>query len=383
MVGRLERLLAAAILAATTAGCAGGPDRPPCAPPSAPGEIGSICGFHGPEDLEYVRRAGLIVVSNLRLDGAIGEGGGFLAGFEPGEAPRVVRLWPGPEGALAEPEPALGDPTCTEPPPAVGFSPHGLTSTTLDGERVLLYVAGHISAGRSREAVEIFELRGRGDGATLVWKACIPTADAIQANDVALTPDGTVIVSNYQPDGGIRHTILAALLGRRSGNVMEWSRDEGWRVVPGTEAQLANGVAVARRGETVLFAETMTGLVRRVPLTGGGGAIDVDVGGNPDNFTRTPRGTLLIATHTGGAAFMACRFGRAPCTTSWAVYEIDPDTLATRKVLDHDGSVVGAVATALEVDDLLYFGSVFDDRVGVMRIASPLGEIRPEIPVAP
>jgi hypothetical protein len=366
-VTRLGELLLA-IGAVAMAACGNAPQRPPCRPPAAAGEIGSICGFHSPEDLEYVRRMGLIVVSNLRLDGRLGEGGGFLAGFEPGEAPTVVRLWPTASDAPAQAEPALGDPTCTEPPPADSFSPHGITSTTLDDGRVMLYAAAHVSAGRSREAIEIFEMRGRGNDTTLVWKACIPTAGAIQANDVALTPDGTVIVSNYQPDGSIRHTLLAALFGVRSGNVMAWSQGSGWQVVPSTEAELANGVAVARRGETVLFAETMTGWIRRVPIAGGGGAIDVEIGGNPDNFTQTPRGTLLVATHTAGAAFMACRFGRTPCTTSWSVYEIDPDTLATRKVVDHDGSVVGAVATALEVDGLMYFGSVFDDRIGVMRL---------------
>jgi hypothetical protein len=367
---RFEKFLVA-VAAVATAACGSGGQRPPCRPPVAAGEIGSICGFHGPEDLEYVRRAGLIVASNLRLDGSLGEGGGFLAGFEPGEAPTVVRLWPTASGAPSEPEPSLGDPTCTAPPPAENFSPHGITSTPLEHDRVMLYVAGHASAGRSREAIEIFEIRGRGTDSTLVWKACIPTAGAIQANDVALTPDGAVVVSNYQPDGSIRHMLLASLFGVPSGNVMVWSHDAGWGVVPSTEAQLANGVAVSRRGETVLFTETMTGRIHRVPLAGGGGGIDIDIGGNPDNFTRTPRGTLLVATHTAGTAFLACRFGRAPCTTSWSVYEIDPDTLATRKILDHDGSVVGAVATALEVDGLLYFGSVFDDRVGVMRVAAP------------
>jgi len=236
---------------------------------------------------------------------------------------------------------------------------------------VLLYVAAHQVGGRSREAIEIFELSGRGIDASVVWKACIPTANAIQANDVALTPESTVVVSNYQPDGGIRHTIFSALFGTRTGNVMEWSHDGGWRTIPATEARLANGVAIARRGETVLYAETMSGRIHRVPIAGGGGGIDVEIGGNPDNFTRTPRGTLLIATHTGGAGFMLCRFGRTPCTTSWAVYEVDPDTLATHKVLEHDGSVVGAVATALEVDGRLFLGSVFDDRVGVMKIGRP------------
>ena len=72
---------------------------------------------------------------------------------------------------------------------------------------------------------------------------------------------------------------------------------------------------------------------------------------------------------TGGAGFMLCQFGRTPCTTSWAVYEIDPETLATRKVMEHDGRAVGAVATALEVDGILYLGSVFDDRVGMVTTA--------------
>jgi hypothetical protein len=76
---------------------------------------------------------------------------------------------------------------------------------------------------------------------------------------------------------------------------------------------------------------------------------------------------LLLATHTDGAAFMLCALGRSPCTTGWSVSEIDPDTLAVREVYRHDGSVVGAIATALEVDGVLYVGSVFDDRVGVVR----------------
>jgi hypothetical protein len=75
---------------------------------------------------------------------------------------------------------------------------------------------------------------------------------------------------------------------------------------------------------------------------------------------------LLIATHTGGAAFMLCRFGRLPCATSWEVWEMDPETLAMHKVIAHDGSIVGAIATALEVDGVLYLGSVFDDRIGVV-----------------
>ena len=80
-------------------------------------------------------------------------------------------------------------------------------------------------------------------------------------------------------------------------------------------------------------------------------------------------GKLLVTTHTTGPGFMLCLFGRLPCETAWATYEVDPATMATRKLLEHNGRLIGAVATTLQVGDNLYFGSVFDDRIGVARLA--------------
>ena len=358
--------MVAAILGA---GCTNPRERTACSPPASPGAIGSICGFHNPEDIEYVRRPGLVVVSNMRFGGILGDEGGFLSAFEPGLDAVAFRLWPRDGDPAASPDPTLGDPRCTGAPKPDAFYPHGLTSRS-DLDRALLYVVGHAGEAGSREAIEIFEVLGRGADARLAWKACIPTPGHIAANDVAISADGErLVASNFQPDHSIRHTFAAGLLGSKTGNVITWTRNDGWKVVPDSESQMANGVAFARRGETILYAETMSGSVHRRPLGDGGGAIEVSIGGNPDNFTQTPRGTLLLATHTGGAAFMLCRFGRLPCKTSWEVYEIDPETLATHKVIEHDGSAVGAVATALEVDGIVYLGSVFDDRVGMVASA--------------
>ena len=117
---------AVALTSLLGAGCFGPAERGPCGPPAKPGEIGSICGFRSPEDLEHVRRTGLIIVSNLTLTGA--EGGGYLAAFEPGLDAIAFRLWPR-EGEPAGPaDPTLGDPACTAPPDPDAFSPHGLTS---------------------------------------------------------------------------------------------------------------------------------------------------------------------------------------------------------------------------------------------------------------
>jgi hypothetical protein len=129
-------------------------------------------------------------------------------------------------------------------------------------------------------------------------------------------------------------------------------------------------VFVSPDGTGVFYAETGSGRVSRVTRLGaapGQGAAHVSIGGNPDNLSLSPRGTILAATHTDGAAFLLCAFGRRPCRTGWSIFEIDPANLRATLLLHHDGSTVGAVASAAEFDGRMYFGAVFDDRIGVWR----------------
>src|SRR5262245_36497479 len=116
--------------------------------------------------------------------------GGFLAAFVPGTRD-VFRLWPRDE-VNAEPEPALGDASCHEPPAAGAFRPHGLTSRPRSDrpDETLIFVTAHAGDGRGREAVEIFDLTGSGDEARLAWKACIPMPPSVQGNDLAVAEDG-------------------------------------------------------------------------------------------------------------------------------------------------------------------------------------------------
>jgi hypothetical protein len=148
---------------------------------------------------------------------------------------------------------------------------------------------------------------------------------------------------------------------------MAWQRGHGWRHLPETAAPAPNGVLVSPDGSTVFYAETGSGLVSRVPAGGAVGqpAQHIMIGGNPDNLSLNPRGLILAVTHTDGAALLLCAFGRLPCRTGWSLFEIDPLTLRATQLLHHDGSVVGAVASAAEFQGRIYFGAVFDDRIGV------------------
>jgi hypothetical protein len=160
--------------------------------------------------------------------------------------------------------------------------------------------------------------------------------------------------------------------------VLAWRPGAGWSAVPGTTASAANGVALSPDGRTLYYAETGGARLVRIGLDGSGRA-EVAVPGAPDNLSWTTRGTLYLASHTSSAAFLGCLFGAA-CRSPWVLLEIEPQSLRVDDVLTHDGSIVGAVASAQEVGDLVYLGAVFGDRIGVWRATEDAtGSIRPSL----
>jgi DNA-binding beta-propeller fold protein YncE len=345
--------------------------RGACNPDPAPGTVGSICGFANPEDVEVVQPAGLLLVSEMRRSGT----GGAIAALpldptaQRGTSPR--RLWPTHDaGRDTGPRAPVGDLSCTRPPPADAFGPHGLTSASTEMPGVVRIA---VVAHGAREAVELFDLSGACDKATLSWRGCVPLPPHTVGNDVSIAGDGEIVVSNYMPAmggwSGLYYTLKGAF-GANTGDVMAWRSGHGWRHLPDTASPSPNGVLVSSDGTTVFYAETGSGKVSRVPRAGTAAARapeQLDIGGNPDNLALSPRGTILAATHTDGAAFLLCAFGRQPCRTGWSIFELDPAAPHATLLLHHDGSVVGAVASAAEFDGRFYFGAVFDDRIGVWR----------------
>jgi hypothetical protein len=341
--------------------CGSSAARGPCEPQPGPGRLGTICGFANPEDVEAVPAARLLLVSEMRPLVGHGTGGGLIAALTgPDARPRTLF----PPGVPANAPPA-GDPSCTAPPPADRFAPHGLTAAPGPTPGITrVAVVGH----RFREAIELFDLQGEGDAATLAWRGCVPLPSGAVGNDVAIAPDGELVVTNFQPSMTgvwlLYYNVLAGL-GLNTGDVLGWLPERGWRRIPGSEARTPNGIAVSRDGTTVFFAEAAAGRVVALPRAGGTPR-RVSVVGDPDNLAWTTHGTLLAGSHIPGTRMLACLLGRTPCRSAWALVEIDPTTLRSREVFHHDGDAVGAVASAAEFGDCMYFGSVFDDRIGVL-----------------
>jgi hypothetical protein len=75
---------------------------------------------------------------------------------------------------------------------------------------------------------------------------------------------------------------------------------------------------------------------------------------------------VLVAVHTSGLAMLRCRFGALPCRSPWELMEVDPATGTASQRFAHDGSLLGGVSSVAEVGERLYFGAVFDDRIGLL-----------------
>jgi sugar lactone lactonase YvrE len=350
-----------AVAGATIAalGCGAPPERPCEGGAQAPHGIATLCGFAKPEDVVWIEPAKALLVSEMGWDAP--SGGGAISLVDGTGARRVV--WPD-EGApaLVEP-PLLGDPACTSPPVAAEFSAHGLDAAfDVTAQRMRVAVVAH----GAREAVEQFDLVGEGSGLRLVWRGCVPLPPGTAGNDVAMAKGGAFYVTNYLPTvHGLSawFALRAAERGEITGDVLAWSRERGWRHVPGSAASQPNGIAVSPDGATLFVAENGASRVVRMPADGArtpDDRISFATPGRPDNLSWSSRGTLLVVVlHPGTPG-------------GWSLLEHEPGAPgASLRVEARDGAPLHSVTSADEGGGRLFFGSMSDDRIG---IASPAGE---------
>ena len=372
------KLLVAGAVAVTAAGWLGvwlysqrpTPARQRCALPTSAGELGSICGFRNPEDLEHVPSLGLVLVSEEGFGGRVLS----LRLDDLGAGPRV--LWPpraGPLAKLAE-QRERGDADCPPPSDPSALWPHGLSAlapTELGGPVRVALVSHALRDGVLSDAVQLFDLDS-DVRAPLRWRGCIHYPGDVTGNDIALLSDGSFVATNFAPRGTpeqIGRAVLRGALGLDTGDVLLWEPARGWSHWPGTRGAIPNGIAVSRDERAFYFSDAGNERVAIVPSRATGGAIvRVRVGGAPNNLTVTASGKVLatVATLSGEIPFL-CNVGGRQCRSGWAVWEIDPEDGSAVEILAEEGRRIATATTALEVEDVVLLGSMADDRVGVYR----------------
>jgi hypothetical protein len=346
------------------------PEPAACSLPASVAELGTVCGFENPEDLEYVPSLGVVLVSEEGFGGRLL----VLNLSDPGAGPRVS--WPPPSEMLAEWKARggdLGDADCPFPADPAALAPHGVSALEppVSGAPIrVAFVSHRLVDGVVTDAVQLFDLSA-ADAESLRWRGCIHYPGVI-GNDLALLRDGSLLATNFAPSDmpeAVRSSTLRGGLGFETGDVLRWSREQGWSHVPGTEGAIPNGIAVARDEREFYFADAGNSQVVIVPLAPSPrGIVRVDVGGAPNNLTVTASGTVLatVATFAGELPIL-CGLGGRQCRTGWAVWEIDPVGGTAVEILAENGKRLASATTALDVDNTLYIGSMADTRIGVYR----------------
>jgi hypothetical protein len=225
--------------------------------------------------------------------------------------------------------------------PPAAYSFHGV-DVIARGGIVEVYVVNHAvehgpQAGEGRESVEVFEVDLGADGPVLRWRGAVPGPAWLGGNDLCALPEGGFAVTNFCYPG--EHGMKMGFAGGICGNVLEWTnRDDGWSIVPGTDLNYPNGIALAPGGEAYFVASWGQKKIVRVPR--GNSAVErveIAMPGLVDNITWTPDGAMLACCQIHDVAGIwesVAKTGKAD--GPFEGVRIDPVTLETKSLVAED-----------------------------------------------
>lgn len=336
------------------------------------GDIEPICKFNNPEDIELLPDNKTLLVSQLGALRAATRGS--LVFFDtasqavtpafppPADAPsnlsNLSNMADGPERWGATDCPGI---------PGPEFSPVGISLRQRHDGRWQLAATNQ----GQRARVEMFELLRREPGYALAWRGCVVTPDSINLDDVALMRDGGFLATHMFDRNapsllGFNLGVWKSQLGFDTGHVFEWlpTAPDTFRVLAESRGPFGNGIQLSADDSTVFATYTTGNEVRKLDRKSGKKLGSVEVV-RPDNLTWDGKGFLLGASLSGGLLHsMSCmRHPGETCSLPFTIVRINPDNMALEKVLENDGTRMGAATVAQPVGGVLYLGSFTGNRI--------------------
>lgn len=250
----------------------------------------------------------------------------------------------------------------------LSLEPHGIDVVLRPDGVPELYVVNH----GSRQSIEVFEILLDGQRPTLRWIGGVMLPGSTIGNDVAALAGGGFVVSTTGDiDGKLNVSLEQALAGEDTGGVLEWSSESGWSLLPGTQMNVANGVAVSKDGEWVYVSGTISRSIKKVSR--GRASVECHVVQTDilaDNLTWSPSGSLLVAGTFGVdlQEFMALHFNGNPrLPIPSRVLQIDPVDLKVEVVVEYGPETFGAATTALNLGSEIWIGAARDHGLACFR----------------
>jgi hypothetical protein len=318
------------------------------------GQLRYVCGLVNPEDLIRLGDTRWLITSGL--DGPLN--GGAPARGHVYLVDTAAKTWldwfPGTAPTNRHDRAMFRD--CPGPVDITAYSAHGLDLRQQSPGRFRLYVTGH----GAREAIEVFEVDASGARPAIAWVGCVVLPEKVSANSVVSLPDGGFVTTQFMDRSlPLNDAFSQVTRGEINGRLYEWHPGGKVEAIAGTEMSGANGIAASADGRTLYVAAYGTHEIVRFER--GAGAlrkqvVKVDI--TPDNLRWSTDGKLLAAGGVHGAP-------GAPGAGGWAVLEIDPQTLATRRAASGQKLTgMAGVTAAARVGNEIWVGTYSGTRIG-------------------
>ena len=312
-----------------------------------------ICGFKNPEDMVALPGNQAILLGEYSHTAAVP---GRLVLFEL-ESEKQHTLYRGGQGK-DKAEKGWGDPNCTTPPGAE-FSAHGLDLVRRDDGRLQLLVIQH----GSREAIELFEVMGKGTAWQVEWRGCVAAPANASLNGIAGMSNGDFYTTQMTP---LDYDFAQGIPGGITGHAFAWSQAaQSYRKIEGTDGALPNGIVISPDGRYIYMNATAENSVRKIEVATGrelGRAI-INM---PDNARWASDGRIVIASFSKEVVqhFAMClSLTRGSCRTPFSIVALDPESMAIETLYKSDGVPMGSGTVGLRIGDELFVGSATSDRI--------------------
>lgn len=237
------------------------------------------------------------------------------------------------------------------------FHPHGISLLKLDSAHYQILAINHAK----KHSIVKFELFGD----SLVYMATYRDPSMISPNDVIALDEESFYFTNdhgYTSKWGV---FAEDYLGIAASNVILY---DGKYQEVANGIKYANGINISKNRDQLIVASPRDFSLIFYDINEDGSIQynrDLDVASGIDNIELDEDGNLWIGSHPNLMAFSTYAAGKKETAPSEIIKVSDDETIESLYV--NDGAVVAASSVVAPYKDLLYVGTVMDNKVLVLK----------------
>lgn len=244
------------------------------------------------------------------------------------------------------------------------FKPHGINCLKTGDNSYQLFAINH----GLKESVEVFEIKVQSGKLGIVWNKRIMLPVNVWANGIVASVDGAIYVTSMY-DPADKKFINKFARGMPTGQVWRWTSNKGWQTINNKLLSAANGIEIAKDGQTLYVSEWAKGRLWRFSLDGSAKEAFIQLDFLTDNLRWTEAGKLLVTGQKASplVLFAAQTLQDKKDGNQFSVVEIDPLTFKATTLVNGGNAEFGWGTVAIAVQDEIWVGSVLVNKIACYK----------------